>query len=406
MKSALDGIAGMKSALDGIKVLDFTHVLSGPFCTLLLKDLGAEIIKVERTVVGDIIRRDSPRTEAMEGGVFIVLNRGKKSITLNLAEKKGRDICRALAKSVDVVVENFTPGTMDKLGLGSRELCGLNPGLVYASLSAYGQTGPRRDDPGYDPIAQAMGGMTSVTGFPEAPTRCGVAMGDLSGGLFTALAIMAALLHRAKTGEGQVIDTSMQDCVWLLTAIEFAPKYFLEGKIPERQGNGHPAMAPGNLYPAKDGSVIIATAAFGQVQRLFRLIGGEDLVNSPLCSQQSERIKYKAQIDVLVGEWTRTRTREEIANQLKSIDVPCCMVPTFDQVCNDPQLLQREMIIEVEQAVSGKVKTPGSLFKLSKTPGNIKFPAPTLGEHNLEVYSSMLGYTEQEITQLAGEGII
>ena len=396
----------MVGALDGIKVLDFTHVYSGPFCTLLLGDLGAEIIKVERTVGGDPIRTDAPRTEGMEGGTFIILNRGKKSITLNLGDEKGRDICRTLVKGVDVVVENFTPGTMDKLGLGSQDLCKLNPKLIYASVSAYGHTGPRRDDIGYDPVAQAMGGMTSVTGFPDTPTKCGVAMADFSSGLFTALAIVAALMHKSKTGEGQTIDISLQDCIWLLTSIEFSPYYFLEGRIPQRTGNGHPTMTPGSLYPAKDGSVIIATGVLGQIQRLFRLIGGEDLVNSPLCSQQSERIKYKTEIDALVAEWTKTRSMEEIVNQLKDIEVPCSMVPTFDQVCNDPQLLSREMIIEVEQTVSGKVKTPGSLFKLSKTPGDVKFPAPFLGEHNLEVYSGILGYTEQEIAQLVNAGII
>lgn len=397
----------MAGALDGIKVLDFTHVYSGPFCTLLLKDLGAEIIKVERTVGGDPVRNDAPRTEGLEGGTFIILNRGKKSITLNLGEEKGRDICRALAKEVDVVVENFTPGTMDKLGLGSQELCKLNPKLIYASVSAFGHTGPRKDDIGYDPIVQAMGGLASVTGFPDSPpTKCGVAIADFSSGLFAALAIVAALVHRSKTGEGQTIDMSLQDCIWLLSAIEFSPYYFLEGRVPQRTGNGHPTMTPGNLYPAKDGSVIIATGVLAQVQRLFRLIGGEDLVNSPLCSQQSERIKYKGQIDALVAEWTKARSMEEIVNQLKNIDVPCSMVPSFDQVCNDPHLLSREMIVEVEQLVSGKVKTPGSLFKLSKTPGDVKLPAPFHGEHNLEVYSGMLGYTEQEIMNLANDGIV
>jgi CoA:oxalate CoA-transferase len=395
----------MAGALDGIKVLDFTQVYSGPFCTFLLRDLGADVIKVERRE-GDVVRNDAPLTQGLESGTFIILNRGKKSITFNLKSEKGREICRKLAKKVDVVVENFSPGTMDKLGLGSQELCKLNPKLIYASISAYGQTGPRRDDLGYDPVAQAMGGLTSVTGFPDTPTKCAVAIADFSAGLFTALSITAALMHRMKTGEGQTIDISLQDCVWLLTSIEFSPTYFLSGKIPQRLGNGHPMMTPGNLYPAKDGSVIIATGALAQVQRLFRLIGGEDLVNSPLCSNQKERVKYREQIDTLVTEWTKKRSTEEIVNQLKNIDVPCVKVPTFDEVCNDPQLLSREMIIEVEQTVSGKVKTPGSLFKLSKTPGDVKFPAPFLGEHNMEVYSGMLGYTEQEIMQLTNDGIV
>jgi CoA:oxalate CoA-transferase len=396
----------MPGALNGIKVLDFTHVYSGPFCTLLLKDLGAEVIKVERTVGGDPIRVDSPRTEGMEGGTFIILNRGKKSVTLNISKEKGRAVVKDLVKQVDVLVENFSPGTMDKLGLGYEDLSKLNPQLIYASIAAYGQTGPRRDDVGYDPVAQAMGGMTAVTGFPEQPVKCGVAIADFSSGLFTALAISAAIVHRLKTGEGQRIDMSLQDCVWQFSSIEFSPYYFIDGRAPTRTGNGHPTMTPGNVYPARDGSVMIATGVLSQVQRLFRLIGGEDLVNSPMCAQQSERIKYKPRIDALVGDWTKTRSRDEILKELKSIDVPCSVVPSFDEVCNDPQLKAREMVIEVEQLVSGPVTVPGSVFKLSRTPGNVKFPAPFHGEHNQEVYSGMLGYTEQEINDLAGEEVV
>jgi CoA:oxalate CoA-transferase len=295
---------------------------------------------------------------------------------------------------------------MDKLGLGSQELCKLNPKLIYASISAYGHTGPCRDDIGYDPVIQAMGGLTSVTGMPDTPTKCAVAIADFATGLFTALAIVAALTHRMKTGQGQVIDMSMQDCIWLLTSIEFSSHYFIDGRVPPRLGNGHPAMTPGNLYPARDGSVIIATGVLSQVERLYRVMEREDLIDTPLCSNQKERIKYREKIDALVAEWTKTRSTEEIVKQLKEVDVPCVKVPTFDEVCNDPQLLSREMIIEVEQTVSGKVKTPGSLFKLSKTPGNTRFSAPYLGEYNYEVYSSMLGYTEQEIMNLANDGII
>ena len=395
----------MAGALDGVKILDFTQVYSGPFCTLLLRDLGADVIKVERRE-GDVVRNDAPLSKGLESGTFVILNRGKKSVTVNLKSEKGREICRELAKKVDVVVENFSPGTMDKLGLGSSELCKLNPKLIYASVSAYGQSGPRRDDLGYDPIAQAMGGLTSVSGFPDTPTKCAVAIADFSAGIFTALSIMAALIHRMKTGEGQTIDISLQDCIWLLTSIEFSPHYFINGNVPQRLGNGHPAMVPGNLYPAKDGSVIIAIGALAQVQRLFRLIGGEDLVASPLCSNQRDRVKYREQIDAIMTDWTKTRSTKEIVDQLKSIDVPCVKVPTFDEVCNDLHLSRREMIIEVEQAVSGKVKTPGSVFKLSKTPGDVKSPAPFLGEHNFEVYSGLLGYSEEEIKNLANEDIV
>jgi CoA:oxalate CoA-transferase len=391
--------------LDGIKVLDFTRIYSGPFCTLLLKDLGAEIIKVER-LEGDVVRNDAPLTEGDESGTFIILNRGKKSVTVNLKTEKGREICRELARKVDVVVENFSPGTMDKLGLGSEELCKLNPGLIYASISAYGHTGPRRDDIGYDPVIQAMGGLTSINGMPDTPTKCAVAIADFSAGQFSALSILAAIIHRMKTGEGQVIDISLQDCVWLLTSIEFSPHYYISGKVPPRLGNGHPAMTPGNLYPARDGSVIIATGALGMLERLYTVIGREDLIGTPLSSNQMERIKYREEIDAIMTEWTRTRSAEEIVTLLKGIDVPCARVPTFDEVCNDPQLKSREMIIDVEQTISGKVKVPGSVFKLSRAPGDVSSPAPYLGEHNNDVYSDMLGYSEQELADLASNGVI
>jgi crotonobetainyl-CoA:carnitine CoA-transferase CaiB-like acyl-CoA transferase len=396
----------MAGVLEGIKVLDFTQVYSGPFCTLLLKDLGAEIIKVERPGSGDLIRNDIPCTEGLEGGPFIILNRGKKSITVDLKTEKGRHICRELAKKVDVLVENFSPGTMAKLGLGSQELCKLNSKLIYASISAYGQTGPRRDYPGFDPIAQAMGGMTIVTGFPDRPTRCGVSIADFSSGFFTTLSIVAALFHRLKTGEGQTVDISMQDSIWQLTSIEFSPYYFLNGQNPPRLGNGHSGMIPCELYPTQDGTIFIAAGVLAQVKRLYTVMGREDLFDTPLCANQKERYKCRDQINAAISEWTKTKKTDEIMNLLQKADVPCSKLPTFDEVCNDPQLLSRNMIIEVEQTVSGKVKTPGSLFKLSKTPGNISFPAPLLGEHNQEVLSKMLGYTEPEITQLASDGVI
>jgi CoA:oxalate CoA-transferase len=396
----------MPSVLEGVKVLDFTQIISGPFCTVLLKDLGAEIIKVERPGSGDLTRNDIPHTEGMEGGSFINLNRGKKSITVDLKSEKGREIILRLVKKVDVLVENFSPGTMEKLGLGSKEMCALNPTLIYASISAYGQTGPRRDYPGFDPIAQAMGGMTAVTGFPDRPTRAGVSIGDFSSGFFTSLAIVSALLHRFKTGEGQMIDISMQDCIWQLTSMEYAPYYFLNQQEPPRLGNGHSAMIPCNLYPTKDERVIICAGVLSQVHRLYTAIGRQDLINTPLGENQNSRYQHRDEIDAVITEWTKTKTSDEIVKIFKEADVPCAKLPSFSEVCNDPQLISRNMIVEVEQTISGKVKVPGSLFKMSKTPGNIKYPAPFLGENNQEILAELAGYTEEEITQLSNEGVI
>jgi CoA:oxalate CoA-transferase len=397
----------MASVLEGIKVLDFTSVYSGPFCTLLLKDLGAEIIKVERPEGGDLIRYDVPHTEGGEGGPFIILNRGKKSVTVDLKTEKGRDICKQLVKKVDVLVENFSPGTMDKLGLGSQEMCQLNPKLIYASISAYGQTGPRRDYPGFDPVAQAMGGMTAVTGFPDNPIRCGVSIADFSSGFFTTLSIVSALYHRQKTGEGQVIDISMQDCIWQMTSIEFSPYYFLNNVIPPRLGNQHAGMIPCNLYTTKDGGrVYINAGVLSQVHRLYTAMGREDLINTPLGANQNERFQHRKEIDDVVAGWAKTKTTLDIQDILRKADVPCTRLPSFDEVCHDEQLMSRDMIIEVDQPISGKVKVPGSLFKMSKTPGKIDYHAPFLGENNQDVFNEMLGYSEKEINKLDDEGII
>lgn len=399
----------MLGALEGVTVLDFSMAYAGPFCTLLMRDLGAEIIKVERTVDdgGEGPRKNKPGTEAMESGAFIGLNRGKKSITLNLKSEQATGICKRLAQQVDVLIENFSPGTLDRQGLGSDVLCKLNPRLIYASISGFGHTGPRKDEVSFDPVAQAMGGLMSVTGYPDGPpTKVGVPLADLMTGIFTVVAILAALRYRDKTGEGQSIDMSLQECVFLPTAIWCGPTYLMEGRIPQRWGNGDEFTTTSNCYSAKDGYVYIAAPMLGQTQRVFEVIGRKDLIGTPLCSQGNERLQHKQEIDALVEEWTKSKTVGEILDELKKADVPCSAVPDFGQVCKDPQILSRDMIIEVEQLLSGKVKMPGSPFKLSKSPGNIRYPTHYLGEDNLEVYGGLLGFSNQEIQQLANDGVI
>jgi CoA:oxalate CoA-transferase len=398
----------MAGALEGVMVLDFSQAYAGPFCTLLLRDLGAEIIKVERTARdgGEVPRQRKPRTASLESGEFIMLNRGKKSITLNVRSEKGRDIARSLAQKVDILIENFSPGVMDKLGLGSGELCKLNSRLVYASISGFGQTGPRRLDAVFDPIAQATGGLMSVTGYPKGtPTKVGVPLADMMTGIFTALAVVSALHNRTNTGLGQVLDMSLQDCVFLPTAIWCGPTYFLEGRIPGRFGNGDEWLTPANLYTAKDGYVYVAGPRPEQIRRVFQTLGRNDLIDSSLVSDENERIKYKKEIDALVEEWTNTRTVAEILDSFKKADVPCSAVPDFAQVCNDPQIQNREMVIDVDQ-LAGKVKAPGSIFKFSRTPGNITYPTCSLGEHNREIYGGLLKISEKDLDNLSAEGVI
>ncbi|MBE0415997.1 MAG: CoA transferase [Dehalococcoidia bacterium] len=396
----------MAKALDGIKVLDFTRALAGPFCTLQLAELGAEVIKIEIPEGGDLMR-GSPQTVGDENYMFIVANRGKKSITLNLSSERGREICKELVKKVDVLVENFSPGVMDRLGLGYEELKKVNPGLIYASSSGFGHTGPRSSQTAYDMIIQAMSGYMSVNGYPDSPpTKGGGAIGDTIPALYNTISILAALHYRARTGEGQHIDISMQDCMWAILGPTEVSCYFRTGEDPPRMGNRERDVGPYGAYTAKDGYVVIAVVTVGQWQNFLRIIGREDLIGVEKYATQAERSKHMDEVDALVEEWTRERTMKEIVNTLNDAHLPCSPIPTFAEAANDPQILSRGMVTEVEQVISGRLKVPGSPFKLSKTPGDPTAPAPFLGQHNYEVYSNVLGYSEQEISKLADDGII
>ena len=397
----------MPGALNDIKVLDFTRMYAGPFATSLLADLGAKVIKVEIPGGGDPVRDLPPQTDGGESYIFVNLNRSKESITINLSSEKGKQICRELVKEVDIVAENFTPGVMDRLGLGYEDIKKINPQVIYASLSGYGHTGLHCSLPSFDTLAQATGGFMSVTGFPDGlPVKSGPAVADFTGSFYVVISVLAALHHRSMAGEGQHIDISLQDGMWALTAIQFSPTYFLTGEAPQRLGNRQIEATPFGVYTAKDGYVAIAIVTVGQWQNFLKTIGKEDLLSVQKYAVQKERIKYWKEIDALVEEWTQTRTVEEVVEILNSAHLPCSSVLTVDKVANDPHLLSREMIIEVEQLVSGKLKVPGSVFKLSKTPGNASLPAPFLGQDNYKIFSNLLGYSEAKIRHLTDEGVI
>lgn len=395
------------NALEGIRVLDLSRMYGGPMCAMLLAELGAEVVKVEIPGGGDGVRNLAPQTEGLEGYPFVILNRGKLGVTLNLNSAEGRRICRELVRRSDVLVENFTPGVMDNLGLGYEELREDHPGLIYASISGFGHTGPARSQVAFDTIIQAMGGLISVNGQPDSPpTKVAPAIADFLGGIYAAVAILAALQHRTRTGEGQHIDISMQDCVWAITAIQHLPLYLTTGQDPPRLGNKMVEVTPFNLYPARDGHIVIAIVTVGQWQRLLEVIGREDLKDIPEYATQVERIKHIDEIDSIVEEWTRERTVDEMIAELRALDLPCAPVPTFGQVAHDPQLASRAMQVEVEQTISGSVTVPGSVFKMSRTPGDATQPAPFLGQHNSEVYAGLLGLDLEEIARLQEEGVI
>lgn len=397
----------MDKALSGIRVLDFTRMAAGPVCTLLMAELGADVIKIELPEGGDALRTTPPLTEGMESYLFINCNRGKRSVTLDPRTEEGNTIAKQLVSKCDVLVENFTPGIMEKMGLSHEALEAQNPGLIYVSVSGFGNTGPYRSHVAFDTIIQAMGGLISVNGFPGSPpTKVGPAVADICGGVFAALATLAALQYKNKTGRGQYIDISMQDVIWLITAIQFLPFYTMGGQEPPKPGNRQLEITPFNIYPAKDGYVVISTVTVDQWQRFIRAIGREDLKDVKKYAVQADRIKHVGEIDALVEEWTRERTVDQIINLLRAADLPCAPVPAFSQVANDPQLASRNMQVEVEQMVSGKLTMPGSVFKMSQTPGDPAQPAPFLGQHTYEVYTELLGFSEQKITGLQDRGVI
>jgi crotonobetainyl-CoA:carnitine CoA-transferase CaiB-like acyl-CoA transferase len=396
----------MAKALEGVKVLDFTQYLAGPHCTMLLSELGAEIIKVEMPGKGEPERFATPLTEQHESFQFLDRNRGKKSVTLNLKSTKGREIARMLAAKADILVENFATGGMEKLGLGYEELSTLNPRLIYASISGFGHTGPRRLDVSYDVVSQAMGGLMSVNGYSNGEhLRTAISIGDYLGGFNGAIAILAALHYRSISGEGQAIDISMQDAVWSLVFPDRAD-YFTTGKIPQKFGNQFASSVPFGSYNAKDGAVVICTITDPQWQKVLQAIGREDLSGDERFTTRDNRVKNREAVNAVVDGFCRERTVEEILTALKKNQVACSPLPSFDQVAHDPHLASREMFVEVEQPVSGRLKLLGSVFKMSKTPGDRKMSAPAVGEHNGEVYAQILGISPQEIQKLEEEGVI
>jgi crotonobetainyl-CoA:carnitine CoA-transferase CaiB-like acyl-CoA transferase len=396
----------MAKALEGVRVLDFTQYLSGPHGTSVLSELGAEVIKIEMPGTGEPERKAMPITPKREAYQFLSYNRGKKSVTLNLKNPKGLEIAKKLVAKVDVLVENFAPGVLERLGLGYEEASRINPRIIYASISGFGQTGPRRNDVSYDIVAQAMGGLMSVTGYAGGePLKVGVSLGDYMGGYNGAIAILAALHYRTVSGEGQAIDISMQDGIWAMVFPDRAD-YFDHHIVPQRYGNRLSSSAPFAVYNAKDGYVIICTITDPQWQNVLKAMGREDLSGEQRFATRENRTKNMDEVDALVNAWCKEKPVEEALELLKKYGVPCSSLPTFDQVASDPHLLSREMIVEVDQPVSGKVKLTGSVYKMSKTPGNRKMRVPEIGEHNEEIYGGFLGIDAQGMEKLKEEGVI
>lgn len=391
--------------LQGIKVLDLTRVLAGPYCTMMLGDLGAEVIKVETPTIGDDSRHFGPYQHG-ESAYFMSLNRNKQSITLNLKTEEGKKILKEFVKKVDIIVENYRPGTMEKLGLGYDVLKEINPKIIYAAASGFGHTGPYSLRPAYDGVVQAMGGIMSITGEKDGePTRVGPSIGDIGAGLFTAIGTLAALNHRNVTGVGQKVDVAMLDCQVAMLENAIA-RYVVTGEVPRPAGNRHTSIVPFEPFETSNGKIVVAVGNDQIWKRYCQVTGLDALIEDPKFAKNPDRNKNYDELRPLIAEKMMGKTTEEWMKILDDNGVPNGPINYIDAVLEDEQVKAREMIVEVEHPIAGKLKMPGVAIKLSETPGAVVAPAPVLGQHTSEILQRFFGYSEAEIEDLYEKGVL
>lgn len=395
----------MSLPLSNIKVLDLTRVLAGPYATMMLGDLGADIIKIERPGTGDDSRGFGPHVNG-ESAYFMSINRNKRSMTLNLKEEKGRAILLEIIKEVDVLVENFRPGTMEKLGLGYEELKAINPRLIYAAISGFGHSGPYSQRAAYDGVVQAMGGIMSFTGDEGGkPTRVGPSIGDLAAGLFGTIGILGALVDCNESNKGQKVDVAMLDCQVALLENAIA-RYVVSGDVPKPAGNRHSSIVPFEPFETSDGEIMIAAGNDGLWQKLCVAINHSDLAEDDRFTSNPKRNENYSLLRPILAETIRKHTTEQWQETLDQAGVPNGPINTIDKVVEDPQVKARDMIVEVDHPVAGKLKMPGIPVKMSETPGEVRMPAPTLGQHTGELLAELLGYDIEKLSALQDENII
>ena len=392
--------------LAGVKVLDLTRVLAGPYCTMFLGDLGAEVVKIEQPEVGDDTRAWGPPFVGGESAYFLCINRNKKSVTLDLKSNQAVGLLRRLAEGADVLVENFRPGTMERLGLGERELRAVNPRLIYASLSGFGADGPMKDWPGYDLIVQAWGGLMSVTGMPDGePTKVGVAIVDIVAGLMLGKAILAALFARERTGVGQKLETSLLEAE-VACLINAGSNYLVGGVVPGRWGNAHPNIVPYQSFKSRDGYLVIGVASEGIWRRLCQAIGMPGLADDPRFARNPQRVEHRGELIDILTEIFLQRDTAAWVTLLIDAGVPCAPVQTIDQVFLAPQVIAREMVVEIPHPTAGTLRMAGLPVKFSGTPASIRLAPPLLGQHTAEVLRSWLRLDDSAIDDLKSKGVI
>jgi glutaryl-CoA transferase len=393
-------------ALAGIRVLDLTRVLAGPYCTMFLGDLGAEVVKIEQPGVGDDTRGWGPPFADGESAYFLCVNRNKKSLTVDLKSPEGISLVRQLAERADVLIENFRPGTMERFGLGYDRLHSANAKLIYASLSGFGADGPMADTPGYDLIVQAWGGLMSITGTEESgPLKVGVAIIDLVAGLMLGKSIAAALYAREKNGVGQKLDTSLLEAE-VAVLINAGSNYLVSGKVPGRWGNAHPTIVPYQSFQTEDSYLVVGVASEGIWQRFCAAIGKSELARDPRFQRNPDRVANRDALIPVLSEIFRSRNNETWLRLLNEAEVPCAPIQTIDQVFHSPQVLHRKMLVEVAHPTAGTVRMAGLPVKFSATPASVRLPPPLLGEHSEQVLSSWLGISGEAVAQLKQKGVI
>ncbi len=393
----------MSSPLEGITVLDLTRVLSGPYCTMLLADMGARVIKIEQPGRGDDTRAWGPPFVHGESAYFMSINRNKESVTLDFKRPEGRAILERLAAGADVLVENFRPGTLAKLGFDYPTLSARSPRLVYCSVSGFGQTGPRSKEPGYDAVIQAEGGLMSITGPGDGPPyRLGVAIADIVSGMFAAYGVAMALFARERTGRGQSVDLAMFDAVTALLTYQ-AGNFFASGRAPARLGNRHPSIVPYEVFAASDGDFVLAVGN-DELWKKFCGVAGLDLDDRFATNRQ--RVSGYDELRPRVARALAARPRSFWIERLTAAGVPCGSVRDLGEVFADPQLAARDMIASVEHTAAGVVKLLGIPVKLSDTPGTIRMAPPRLGEHTDQVLGRDLDLSRDAISALRRDGVI
>lgn len=393
----------MKKALEGIKVIDLTSALNGPFCTMILADYGAEVLKIE-PVNGEQCRTWGPLDEESgESGFFCYVNRNKKGATLNLKSEKGKELFFKLVKDADVLVENYKGGVTERLGIDYETVKKINPTIIYASGSGFGQYGPLKTRPCYDVVAQAMGGMAELTGFPDSiPTKVGPSIADHVAGIYLAVGVLTALVHRERTGEGQQVDVAMLDTIFSLLENSLV-KYTMGGYIPTRNGNIDPSISPFDLFECKDGFIAIGVGNDRLFDTFCHTIGHTELLEDPRYATNDLRCQnYQPDLQNVIRDWSKDYTKGEIEKIMDEAGIPCGPVLNVKEAIEHPQIQARDMMVHCEHPTAGDLYFQGCVMKLSETPGSVDFPSPLLGQHNQEIF----GITAEEEEQLKAEGVL